>query len=145
MIYCNECGKLMTARAGVYKKKYYLCSTYNAFGSNYCTQNRIYEEELVEFVKVYLRQCRNNLENAITNLDSIIENELKKVYSTNAIHTLEMLKKEYAKNSQELMGLMEQKVKDIISNPAMKEIIEETYQKAINEKSNYLQNLKVQI
>ena len=33
--------------------------------------------------------------------------------------------------------LMEQKVKDIIKNPSMKDILEETYQQAINDKSNY--------
>ncbi len=145
MMYCSECGKLMTARSGVYEKRYYLCSTYNTHGADYCSQNRVYESELIEFVKVYLRQCRNGLANAINNLDSIIENELKKVYSANAIQTLGTLKKEYEKNTQELMGLMEQKVKDIIGNPAMKEIIEQTYQKAINEKSIYLQTLKSQI
>lgn len=145
MMYCSECGKLMTARSGVYEKRYYLCSTYNTHGAEYCSQNRVYESELIEFVKVYLRQCRNGLSNAINNLDAIIENELKKVYSASSIQTLETLRKEYDKNTQELMGLMEQKVKDIISNPAMKEIIEQTYQKAINEKSTYLQTLKSQI
>lgn len=145
MMFCSECGKLMTARSGVYEKRYYLCSTYNTHGADYCSQNRVYESELIEFVKVYLRQCRNGLANAINNLDTIIENELKKVYSASSIQTLETLKKEYDKNTQELMGLMEQKVKDIIGNPVMKEIIEQTYQKAINEKSTYLQTLKSQI
>ena len=36
-------------------------------------------------------------------------------------------------------------VKDIIKNPAMKDILEETYQQAINDKSNYIQSLKTQI
>ena len=145
MIYCNECGKLMTARSGINKRRYYLCSTYNAFGSEYCSQNRVYEYELIEFIKIYLRQCRNSLEDAIANLDSIIESELKQLYNAKSIESFESLKKEYGKASKELMGLMEQKVKDIINNPAMKDIIEQTYQKAINEKSAYLQNLKSQI
>lgn len=145
MMYCNECGKLMTARSGVSDKRYYLCSTYNSYGADYCSQNRVYESELIEFVKVYLRQCRNGLSDAINNLDNIIAEELKKVYSASSIQSLETLKKEYEKNTQELMGLMEQKVKDIIGNPAMKDIIESTYQKAINDKSTYLQNIKTQI
>ena len=145
MIVCAQCGKLMTARSGVTDKRYYLCSTYNTLGSDYCSQNRVYEVELIEFIKIYLRQCRNNLVDAINNLDKIIEEELKKVYSASSIQTLDTLKKEYEKSTQELMGLMEQKVKDIISNPAMKDIIESTYQKAINDKSTYLQTLKTQI
>lgn len=145
MMFCACCGKPMTARSGVNKRRYYLCSTYNAFGADYCHQNRIYEEELIEFVKVYLRQCRNGLTNAINNLDKIIEGELKKVFSTKSLKALDALKKEYSKVSKELMGLMEQKVKDIISNPAMKEIIETTYQQAINDKSTYLQSIKSQI
>ena len=145
MIVCGQCGKLMTARSGVTDKRYYLCSTYNTLGSNYCSQNRVYESELIEFIKVYLRQCRQNLVSAIDNLDAIIEEELKKVYSASSVKTLAALKKEYDKATQELMGLMEQKVKDIIGNPAMKDIIESTYQKAINDKSTYLQTIKSQI
>ena len=145
MIVCGQCGKLMTARSGVTDKRYYLCSTYNTLGAGYCSQNRVYEVELIEFIKIYLRQCRQNLADAINNLDSIIEEELKKIYSASSIQTLETLKKEYDKATQELIGLMEQKVKDIISNPAMKDIIESTYQKAINDKSTYLQTLKSQI
>ena len=59
-------------------------------------------------------------------LDNIIQKELKQVCDAKSINSIEALKKEYDKNSNELKLLMEQKVKDIIKNPAMKDIIEET-------------------
>lgn len=145
LVFCGECGKPMTPRSGVHKRRYYVCTTYNSFGAKYCNNNRVYEDKLAEFIKVYLRQCRIGLNDSIEKLDTIIQNELKQVSGSDAINSLTALKKEYERNSNELRGLMEQKVKDIIGNPAMKEIIEETYQKAINDKSNYLQSLKTQI
>lgn len=145
LVYCSQCGKPLTARSGVHKRRYYVCSTYNAFGADYCNNNRIYQDELIEFVKVYLRQCRHGLAGAIENLDSIIKKELEQVCDTNSISTIEALQKEYDKNGNELKLLMEQKVKDIIKNPSMKDIIEQTYQEAINDNSNYLQSLKNQI
>ena len=76
------------------KRRYYVCSTYNFYGANYCNQNRVYEDELIEFVKVYLRQCRHSLKGAIENLDSIIQKELKQVCNVNAINSIEALQKE---------------------------------------------------
>lgn len=145
LVFCGKCGKPLTPRSGVHKRRYYVCATYNNFGANYCDHNRIYENELIEFIKVYLRQCRHSLKGAIENLDNIIQKELKQVCDAKSINSIEALKKEYDKNSNELKLLMEQKVKDMIKNPAMKDIIEETYQQAINDKSNYLQSLKNQI
>jgi DNA invertase Pin-like site-specific DNA recombinase len=145
LIFCGDCGKPLTPRSGVNKRRYYVCSTYNFYGANYCNHNRVYEDELIEFVKVYLRQCRHSLKGAIENLDNIIQKELKQVCDVNAINSIDALKKELDKTTNELKGLMEQKVKDIIKNPAMKDILEETYQQAINDKSNYIQSLKTQI
>lgn len=145
LIFCHQCGKPLTPRSGVNKKRYYVCATYNAFGSDYCNNNRVYESELVEFVKVYLRQCRHGLKGAIENLDSIIQKELKQVCDAKSINSIDALQREFDKNNNELKMLMEQKVKDIIKNPSMKDILEETYQQAINDKSNYLQSLKTQI
>lgn len=145
LIFCGDCGKPLTPRSGVNKRRYYVCSTYNFYGANYCNHNRVYEDELVEFVKVYLRQCRYSLKGAIENLDNIIQKELKQVCDVNAINSIDALKKELDKTTNELKGLMEQKVKDIIKNPLMKDILEETYQQAINDKSNYIQSLKTQI
>jgi hypothetical protein len=77
MIFCGDCGNRLTPRSGVNKRRYYVCSTYNFYGANYCNQNRVYEDELIEFVKVYLRQCRHSLKGAIENLDNIIQKELR--------------------------------------------------------------------
>ena len=145
LIFCGECGKPLTARSGVHKRRYYVCSTYNSYGANYCNNNRIYESELIEFIKVYLRQCRYGLQGAIENLDNIIQKELKQVCDAKTINSLDVLQKEYDKTNNELKGLIEQKVKDIIKNPSMQDIIEETYQQAINAKSNYMQSIKTQI
>ena len=144
-MFCGDCGKPLTPRSGVSKRRYYICSTYNSFGTNYCNNNRVYEDELIEFIKVYLRQCRHGLKDAIENLDNIIQKELKQVCDTDSLCTIQALQKEYDRSSNELRMLMEQKVKDIISNPSMKEIIESTYQEAINDKSHYIQSLKTQI
>ena len=145
LVFCGQCKKPLTPRSGIHKRRYYVCTTYNSFGANYCNNNRIYEDELIEFIKVYLRQCRHGLKDAIENLDDIIQKDLKQVCDVKSINSIDALQKEYNKNSNELKMLMEQKVKDIIKNPAMKDIIEETYQQAINDKSNYLQSLKTQI
>lgn len=145
MVFCADCGKPMTPRSGVHKHRYYVCSTYNVHGSQFCNHNRVYEQELIEFVKIYLKQCRQGLSDAIENLDQVIQEELKKVCDTQSISSMEALQKELNKATAELRGLMEQKVRDIIGNPGIKDILEETYQKAINDKSNYIQNLKIQL
>lgn len=145
LIFCGDCSRPLTPRSGVNKRRYYVCSTYNSYGANYCNHNRVYEDELIEFVKVYLRQCRHSLKGAIENLDNIIQKELKQVCDVNAINSIDALQKEVDKTTNELKVLMEQKVKDIIKNPAMKDILEETYQQSINDKSNYIQSLKTQI
>ena len=145
LVFCGDCGKPLTPRSGVSKRRYYICSTYNSYGTNYCNNNRVYEDELIEFIKVYLRQCRQGLKDAIENLDGIIQKELKQVCGTESLGAIQALQKEYERSNNELRGLMEQKVKDIMNNPTMKDIIETTYQQAINDKSHYIQSLKTQI
>lgn len=145
MIYCGDCGKTMTARKYDDTQKVYVCRTYNDFGKGFCNYNRIIEGHLEQLVKHYLKQCRQSLEDNIKKLDKSIQDELSKLYGDDAVILYEDLKKKLEDSNNELKELITQKTKEVIKNPSMSEIIEQTYQELINDKMKRIQSLKTQL
>lgn len=139
-LYCSTCGVKMTSRGGSDNTRY-VCKTYNIYGTTHCTSHIIDEETLKDTLIYFLKSCRENLSEAINDIDKIIKRECNK--KTGDI--VEDLAKNLSQREQEVKALLEQKIKDIMANPSMSDIIEKTYSSMINEKYNEIKVLTTQI
>jgi uncharacterized protein YceH (UPF0502 family) len=120
--------------------KRYVCQTYHAFGTDRCTTHAIHEGILKEAVIYFLKHCRENLSEAIKDLDVTIKKNSK-----NNGDTIYMLEKDLQRVEKELEVLLEQKVRETIENPTMKEIIDKTYSNMINSKYTEIKVLTTQL
>lgn len=139
-LYCSTCGAKMTSKGGDINTRY-LCKTYNLYGTNHCTSHIIDEETLKDVLIFFLEHCRENLLEAIRDLDNIIKRECSKQTGD----VLEVLEKNLARAEKEVKALLEQKVKDIMANPSMSDVIDKTYSSMINEKYNEIKILTTQV
>lgn len=140
ILYCASCGTRLTS-VGNNKNTRYVCRTYNLYGTSLCTSHSITESELTEALIYFLEHCRENLGEAINDLDKIIKNSSKK---SNA-NVIDMLENDVRKIEHEIKILLEQKMRDTIKNPTMVEVIDGTYSEMITEKYSQINSLKVQL
>lgn len=140
VLYCATCGKRMTS-VGNNKNTRYVCGLYNTHGTNFCTSHSITERDLTEALIYFLEHCKENLGEAINDLDNIIHKNSKKS-SNDIIQTLE---KDIARIESEIKTLLEQKMRDTMQNPSMTQMIDEMYSKMLDDKYNNLQSLKTQL
>lgn len=145
IMFCGDCGKTMTPINGVQKDATCVCRTYHTLGSTFCNYNKVYVKDVIEVIKVYLKQCRLALADNINKIDDTIKKELQQVKGTDVVAALSILEKELKDSNDELKALISQKTKEIIKNPSMSDIIEQTYQEMINDKMNRIKSLQAQI
>ena len=138
-MFCADCGSRMSVTFSRVNKRY-VCQNYHAFGTDYCTSHAIHEGILKEVITYFLEHCRENLAEAIKDLDITI----KKNSKDNG-DTIYMLEKDLKRVEQELEVLLEQKVRETIENPTMKEIIDKTYSNMINSKYTEIKVLTTQL
>ena len=120
--------------------KRYVCQNYHAFGTDYCSSHAIHEGILKEVITYFLEHCRANLSEAIKDLDVTIKKNSK-----DSGDNIYMLEKDLKRVEQELEVLLEQKVRETIENPTMKEIIDKTYSNMINSKYTEIKVLTTQL
>ena len=141
-LYCSTCGVKMTSTGGSRgSNTRYVCKTYNIYGKTHCTSHAIHEKELTDTLIYFLEHCRENLSEAIKDLDNIIKRDCSK----KSKDTLEDLENNLAKTEKAVKALLEQKVKDMMANPSMSDIIDKTYSNMINEKYNEIKILTTQL
>ena len=140
VLYCNDCGTRLTSTQNRPNTRY-VCRTYNFYGTSECSSHTITESELTEAVIYFLEHCRDNLSEAINDLDKIIQNNSKKSNG----NVIEVLEKDIKKVEYEIKVLLEQKMRDTIKNPAMVDIIDSTYSGMINEKYTQINTFKTQL
>lgn len=145
MIFCAKCGKTMTPCNGSQKETFYVCRTYHTLGIKYCDHNKVFEKDIMNALRVYLMQCRQSLADNIEQLDNTIKKELKQIGGSGIVNALDQLEERLKKTDKELKSLITQKTKEIIKNPDMSDIIEDTYREMINEKMMQVKSLKTQI
>lgn len=138
-MFCADCGSRMSVTFSRVNKRY-VCQKYHAFGTDYCSSHAIHEGILKEVITYFLEHCRENLAEAIKDLDITI----KKNSKDNG-DTIYMLEKDLKRVEQELEVLLEQKVRETIENPTMKEIIDKTYSNIINSKYTEIKVLTTQL
>lgn len=141
-LYCADCGLKMTStssRSESYIR--YVCRTYNLYGTKHCSSHVINERELKEALTMFLIGCRDNLAEAVGDLDDII----KKEHGKTSGNTIEILEKDLERANQEVKVLLEQKMRDVMKNPSMADIIDNTYTGMINDKYNQIKSLTTQL
>jgi hypothetical protein len=138
-LFCADCGGKMFATVSRVHARY-ICSSYHAFGTDRCTSHAIHEGVLRESITYFLKHCRENLSEAIKDLDVNIKQSSK-----NNGDTIYMLEKDLKRVEKELETLLEQKVRETIENPTMKEIIDKTYSNMVNNKYTEIKVLTTQL
>jgi hypothetical protein len=138
-LFCADCGGKMFATVSRVHARY-ICSSYHAFGTDRCTSHAIHEGVLRESITYFLKHCRENLSEAIKDLDVTIKQSSK-----DNGDTIYMLEKDLRRAEKELEVLLEQKVRETIENPTMKEIIDKTYSNMISSKYTDIKVLTTQL
>jgi DNA invertase Pin-like site-specific DNA recombinase len=138
-LYCADCGGKMFATFSRVNKRY-VCSSYHTFGTDRCTSHATNDSILKEAITYFLKHCRNNLAEAIKDLDITIKNNSK-----DNGDTIYMLEKDLKRAEKELEVLLEQKVRETIENPTMKDIIDKTYSSMISSKYTDIKVLTTQL
>ena len=140
VLYCPDCGTRLTSVSNNSNTRY-VCRNYNYYGTSVCASHTTTERDLTEALIYFLEHCRDNLGEAINDLDNIIQNNDKKS-NGNIIDTLE---NDIRHREHEVKVLLEQKLRDTISNPAMVDVIDSTYSSMLNEKYTQINSLKIQL
>ncbi len=137
-LYCADCGVKLTP-TGNDQNIRYVCKNYNNYGTEVCTSHAIHESDLKDVVSYFLEHCRDNLSNVIANLNKNSINNKKNNDSVS------MLQRDLDRIQKEVKVLLEQKMREVMKNPEMQEIIEGTYSEMINEKYEHIRVLNTQI
>ena len=142
IIYCADCGAILTT-SGATANTRYICKTYNVFGTSKCTNHAIMENDILEVLFDLLKDCRDNLQDVLVDINNIIHAELKTrgKKENNELDLVKML--DNSKKALEV--LIEMKMKEIVKNPTMADIIDKTYNEMQNEKYKEIRMLEQQI
>ena len=135
---CYDCGHRLTSTGNLQNTRY-VCSNYNINGTNACSNHAVLEYELTESILIILKQCRDNLEEILKDIDVIMKQDSERLDIDGQIKTLES---NLARIKNEAFTLMNQKAREIISNPSMTEMIEEMYKEALNKKYKDIENIE---
>ena len=140
VLYCADCEERMTSTSNRANTRY-VCKTYNLYGTTFCSSHGILESELKEALIYFLEHCRDNLGEAIKDLDKLIKEDVNK-QGGNIIETLES---DLQRVELEAKVLAEQKMREIMKNPLMADTIDEMYSKMLNDKYLQINSLRTQI
>ena len=145
ILYCADCGKKLTSsgssNGGTDTR--YICYNYNIYGTKVCTSHALSENELKETVIEFLEYCRDNLVDIIEDINNIIQSELQT--KSNSINNIAQLTKMLEDTRRSLEILIEQKVREIIKNPNMADMIDKMYSDMQTEKYKEIQSLEKQL
>lgn len=136
-LYCADCGLRMTP-TGDDNNVRYVCKSYNNFGTSICTSHAIHERNLKESLIYFLEHCVCNLSNTINTLNI---NTHKKAED----NSISILQKDLDRAQKEVKILFEQKMREVMKNPEMQEVIDGMYSEMINDKYAQIKVLTAQI
>lgn len=147
-LFCKACGRKLTPIVRTSQKgirKYYICSTYNTKGREYCSKSHLIEESaLMEDMIQYLKMCRNLLSDLIENND-LYQFKVKK---DNIEKQHEKLIRQREEIRKQMQVILEQKVKDITalnSDADSSKMIQDIYQDIQSELLRKVQNIERQL
>lgn len=144
LLVCGDCGRPLTiAHYNNGQVVSYACRSYRDKGVTFCTAHSVNKKELNVIVRDYLQLCRVGLQDMIESLDSILLEQVKK--ATGQENRLKVLNQNIEAAKVELRTIMEQKIKEIATNPSMKDIITEMYDKMQTDKMTAIEMMQTQI
>ena len=143
-LYCKCCGHKMTPIVRDREKtrrKYYVCSLYNAQGKRRCGNSHLIEEsQLAEDILAYLEACRTIFQSAIKAIDIDDAGQEGQDLPRRRLE----IKRQLEKEKNQLRLLLSQKIKDIASHPENEDIITEGYQTVQDDLSARIRALEKQ-
>lgn len=126
-LYCKDCGRKLTQirrKTSSGERKYYVCSTYNSKGRNYCSKSHLVkEQDLINDLTYYLQICRNTFCQKISSYD---KNDFK-INVDSAAEKAAAIQIEVTELKKQLQVLLTQKINDISANPGKESLIKESY------------------
>ena len=138
-LFCAKCENRLVIKNNRANKSY-VCASYNMFGTSACTSHIITEGTLNEVITFFLEHCRDNLSEAIQDFKLSMKENPKCNKDT-----IGMLQRDLERVKKEIEVLLEQKMRETMSNPTMKDIIDKTYANIIDSKYNKIKVLTTQI
>ena len=139
-LFCADCGTRLTSASSALTQRY-VCRKYHLLGTEYCTSHSTNDRDLTASLIYFLGHCRDNLAEAIADL-KLNSNKTMDDYKTSGI---EILRKDQERIEKEISVLIEQKMRETIANPTLKEFIDKTYADMINSKYIELQSTSTRI
>ncbi len=142
-LFCKDCGaKLVLIRRKMNTKtrEYYICSTYNTKGIQYCSKaHLINAEDIEEYFKSFLKACLPVWEDAIKEFRMDDYENLK----TKTRQQIKKLEQREEQLSAQLKGLINLKLNEL-KNATKIDIIEETYNEMQHEITEKLSACKTE-
>ena len=138
---CADCGERMTT-AGSLQNTRYVCLTYNKLGNKYCASHAILESDIKESLFYLLEHCRDNLKNVLKDIDIIMQEDIEKFDTGKIIKELQV---DLKRTKDQVFALMEQKMRETMSNPSMADVINDMYKEMLDSKYNEVASLEKQI
>ena len=135
-LYCADCGTRLTPGPSA-KTQRYICRKYHILGTDYCTSHSTNDRNLTAALIYFLEHCRDNLAEAISDLKIESRDKMKDYQKDSYI----VLQKDKERLEKEIEVLIDQKMRETIANPTMKEFIDKTYANMINTKYIDLQSI----
>ena len=139
-LFCADCGTRLTSSSSALTQRY-VCRKYHLLGTEHCTSHSTNDRNLTAALIYFLGHCRDNLAEAIADL-KVIPNKTKDDYQKDGIAVLH---KDKERLEKEVSVLIEQKMRETIANPTMKEFIDKTYADMINSKYLEMQSISLRI
>ena len=139
-LFCADCGTRLTSSTSALTQRY-VCRKYHLLGTEHCTSHSTNDRNITAALIYFLGHCRDNLAEAIADL-KIISNKKMNDHQKDGI---EVLRKDKDRIEKEVSVLIEQKMRETIANPTLKEFIDKTYADMINTKYLELQSITSRI
>lgn len=143
LLVCADCDKHLTSSGGTDGNTRYICRTYNTHGTSQCTSHAVSEQEISYVLIDFLEYCKDNLGRIIDDLNEIIDAKMK--CNSNSNDNIEEIKLTLQNAKKGVEVLIEQKMRETMKNPSMVEMIDNMYDKMLNEKYKMIQVLEQQL
>lgn len=143
ILYCSDCGKILTCASGKDENTRYICRTYNVLGTAGCKSHAITEREIKESLIEFLSYCTKNLTNIIDDINNIIQAEIQ--VKSNCENNISQLTNKIQDVKKAITILIEQKMRATMKDPSMIDVIDKMYDETLNEKYKEVQILEKQL
>ncbi|MEG2428532.1 MAG: recombinase family protein, partial [Clostridium sp.] len=144
-LYCKDCHSRLTPikrESSNGHRKYYICTTYNTKGKQYCSKAHLIEENnLMNDVVHYVRFCFDSLCDVIATYNmKDFESEKQLVEDINF-----KLQDEIIERKKQLRIILSQKIKDLSSAAEHEDLIHEIYDSLQNDILSQIHKFEIQL